>query len=129
MTSVLSSTRQVPLATTFYNAPSSVTYYQLNPPATGAGNYPGTMTAVAAPAPTTTGLIARDMGKTVQYNGSFYREVQLLGPQIAAPGADFGGIVGGGLTMYGVYYVVVPMAGFSSALALAGLTPIAGGQM
>ncbi len=127
MTSVLSSTRQVPLATTFYNAPSSVTYYQLNAPVNGSGNYPGTMTAAAAP--TTTDLIARDMGKTVQYNGSFYREIQLLGPQLASPDASFGGIVGGGLTMYGVYYVVVPMAGFSSALALAGLTPIAGGQM
>jgi hypothetical protein len=127
MTSVLSSTRQVPLATTFYNAPSSVNYYQLNAPVNGSGNYPGTMTAAAAP--TTTDLIARDMGKTVEYNGSFYREIQLLGPQIAAPGAGFGGIVGGGLTSYGVYYVVVPMAGFGSGLPLAGLTPIAGGQM
>lgn len=130
MTSVLSSTRQIPLATTFYSFPSAFSnssLYELTPPANGSGNYPGTM-AVAVASPTITGLIARDMGKTVKFSGSFYREVQLLQPNpVVTP--DQAGVIGGGLTSYGIYYVVVPISGFSSALALAGLVPLAGGQM
>lgn len=131
MTSVLSSTRQVPLATTFYQVPANFnSFYELQPSLNGSGNYPGVMIATtlsAAP----TGVIARDMGKTVKYNNSFYREVQLLAP--ASSTASFGGIVGmnagSAYAPYATYYIVVPISGFGSALTLSGFVPLAGGQM
>jgi hypothetical protein len=132
MTSVQSSTRQIPLATTFYQIPAGFTdFYQLNNTTssyTDNGGSVNQLASVGSPIPGTTGLIARDMGKTVKWSNAFYREIQLLGPQLAAPAADAGGIVGGGLTMYGVYYILVPMSGFGSVLSTM-FTPIAGGQM
>jgi hypothetical protein len=132
MTSVLSSTRQIPLATTFYQIPSGFSnFYELSPSSTSSGNYPGTMVGVTLTG-VLTSAIARDMGKTVKFNGSFYREVQLLVPSpIVSPDQSgvIGMLTGSTYGYYATYYVVVPMAGFSSALALSGFVPLAGGQM
>jgi hypothetical protein len=138
MTSVLSSTRQIPLATTFYQIPSGFSnFYELSPSSTSSGNYPGTMVGVTLTG-TLTSAIARDMGKTVkatitgQTTPSFFREVQLLVPNpVASPDQSgvIGMLTGSTYGLYATYYVVVPISGFSSGLALSGFMPLAGGQM
>lgn len=121
MSSVTRFIRQIPLATTYYNAaevvrnPSTLAFEFVPTAANYVGNYPpGYVTAAsaalqaaineAANAATTAGtqLVLRDMGKTIRApitsltgNEGFFRQVQLLNPSaIVASQGFIGGKAG-----------------------------------
>lgn len=153
MSSVTRFLRQIPVSTTFYTItaadPDSV-FYELTPAPNSSGNYANetegyvtlTTKGVAISQLVLAGgnnqYLLRDMGKTVRTGVtqpgnqlSFFREVQIVNPVTYA--STFG-VAGGvdapsALSDYFTFYVPVAMPGFSTGVAPAAMTPVAGGQL
>jgi hypothetical protein len=161
MSSVTRFIRQVPLATTYYNVSSAILagtgVYEFVPTSANyVGNYPpgymasasAALIAALAAAGSTSNLVLRDMGKTINApvasltgDSGFFRQVQLLKPSaITAAQGTIGGTAGNTFGVLGAnatpdaytnfmtFYIAVPVAGVLGGV-LTGLTPIAGGQM
>lgn len=170
MSSVTRFIRQIPLSTTYYNAATVVatpgTYvYEFVPTAANyVGNYPpgymqtstASLTAaigqaVAAATASSTGLVLRDMGKTIFAATSsaatsfgYFRQVQLLNPEAISSTQGFiGGLAGSTFGVLGAnntpnaytdfmtFYIPVAVAGVLgvAAGATSQAYSLAGGQM
>jgi len=137
--SVLRSTRQIPLSTTYYNAAGVTTsnaYEFVSSAGNTVGNYPPGYVQALTSLPSLTGKVLRDMGKTISapvgdLSGAvgFFRQVQLLAPSSSSTG----GVLGDANTPdsnadFYTFYMAVPVGGILAGTFLA-LSPIAGGQM
>lgn len=148
MSSVTRFTRQIPLSTTYYNAPASsgTNYFEfVADPSNYVGNYPpGYMQAATVTIPA--GAILKDMGKTFRTTidapsssntaEQYFRQVQVLVPTtvtsfIGGPTGPTYGVRGDPTTpsSYAPYYTLYVKTTIGGIGANAGMYPIIGGQM
>lgn len=181
MSSVTRFIRQIPQATTYYNAatvagaPSTYAYEFVPSSSNYVGNYPNVfndstggyvapssaalqaaINQAANAAGNAGNLVLRDMGKTIfapvtaavgtaatsTSNWGYFRQVQLIAPNVISQGPGFmGGVTGttfgvlGGpncpdnYTDYLTFYIPVSVAGITGAVANTQAFALAGGQM
>jgi hypothetical protein len=173
MSSVTRFIRQIPVSTTYYNAegvlasPNTLAFQFVPSSSNFVGNYPSgfndstggyvapasqaLVTAIGSAGASNTGLVLRDMGKTVfapiADNGvvnatsawGYFRQVQLLRPGVVTQGPGFmGGVTGSTFgvlgapqnpTDYLTFYIPVSVAGVTGAAVNTQAFALAGGQM
>lgn len=145
MSSVTRFLKQHEASQSYLSVPSSLTsLYEFVASAGTVGNYPaGFVRGVTGDAATAIvrqsavgTLILRDMGKTItapvtSLTGVIgrYRQVQLLAARDLNAANNTFGVVGEAAYNYFTLYIPVPVGGVLGAAPLAGVAPLAGGQM
>ena len=145
MSSVTRFLKQYDVSQSYLSAPTTLTnLYEFVPSGTVTGNYPaGTVRAVTGAAAAAIvqqsavgTLILRDMGKTITAGTTAaptligrYRQVQLLAARDLNAANNTFGVVGEAAYNYFTLYIPVPVGGVLGAAPLAGVAPLAGGQM